>query len=492
MRSEEEVRIKERRRQQAIEDRKKIWESRAAPTEGITVQFRFPDGSIIRHIFHSTEKVKDMYNAAGMHDSATCQLTLQIPSTGVVLEETEEVDLSDLNLQRSTINVSWLEENNPPPAIVENLLLRPPPSRSPTPPPRSPTPPPRSPTPPPRSPTPPPFVGEQRRVEIHRSNVFTDMVDVFSNSDVMNQQLSFDFINASGVAEKGVGLGLSREAYTAFWVEFEEYCDGEEERIPLVRAGMTCHHWQAIARILVKGYMDVGVLPLSLSKVFLISTLFGLEAVSQGLLLESLFSFVSEPERVLLKAALSWTQEEEDQDELMDILSRFGIRKIPNRENIRQLLLDAASKELIQKPAYIADAFREILSSYTNSFPSSVQLFLDALITIKPSTKRVVSLLRANPETVDQRTTFAYLKQFVRAMRPDMLEKFLRFVTGSSIICFEEIQVSFSDVHGLLRHPIARTCGPLLEIPSSYASYSELRSEFNAILNKDRIEFSII
>ena len=32
------------------------------------------------------------------------------------------------------------------------------------------------------------------------------------------------------------------------------------------------------------------------------------------------------------------------------------------------------------------------------------------------------------------------------------------------------------------RRPVAHTCGPLLELPSTYLSYPELRNEFDSIL----------
>ena len=45
---------------------------------------------------------------------------------------------------------------------------------------------------------------------------------------------------------------------------------------------------------------------------------------------------------------------------------------------------------------------------------------------------------------------------------------------------------------GLALRPIARTCGPVLELPSTYTNFVELREEFTNIMNKDKWEIDIV
>ncbi|GAA6091618.1 uncharacterized protein LOC113078290, partial [Tachysurus ichikawai] len=52
--------------------------------------------------------------------------------------------------------------------------------------------------------------------------------------------------------------------------------------------------------------------------------------------------------------------------------------------------------------------------------------------------------------------------------------------TGSDVICVEDIQVIFTPLEGLSRRPIAHTCGPTLELPSTYNSYPDLRAKMEA------------
>jgi len=58
-------------------------------------------------------------------------------------------------------------------------------------------------------------------------------------------------------------------------------------------------------------------------------------------------------------------------------------------------------------------------------------------------------------------------------------------MTGADIITVDKIDVSFVDISGIKRRPIFRTCGPTLELPSTYNSYNELVVEFSQILRSN-------
>lgn len=74
-----------------------------------------------------------------------------------------------------------------------------------------------------------------------------------------------------------------------------------------------------------------------------------------------------------------------------------------------------------------------------------------------------------------------------------ILGTFYSFLTGSSIILCKTITVTFTTVEGKSRRPIVHTCGPSLELPSTYQYYNELAEEFTALLNaKDSWSCNII
>ena len=63
------------------------------------------------------------------------------------------------------------------------------------------------------------------------------------------------------------------------------------------------------------------------------------------------------------------------------------------------------------------------------------------------------------------------------------LRKCLRYCTGSDVILVDKIAVEFVACSTIARRPIVRTCAPMMELPSSYASYCEFREEMQNIPN---------
>ena len=80
---------------------------------------------------------------------------------------------------------------------------------------------------------------------------------------------------------------------------------------------------------------------------------------------------------------------------------------------------------------------------------------------------------------------FYFLKKFVRSLNGPSLKIFLKFVTGSDALVTDHISVYFIATDGPARRPIAPTCGPTLEIPSTYQVCNEMVEEFNDILDID-------
>ena len=74
------------------------------------------------------------------------------------------------------------------------------------------------------------------------------------------------------------------------------------------------------------------------------------------------------------------------------------------------------------------------------------------------------------------------------------LNSFMRFVTGADldVLCVPQISVQFSALDGFARGSIANTCGSLLELPSTYNSYPELREEFSNILTETMSQNDIV
>lgn len=78
-----------------------------------------------------------------------------------------------------------------------------------------------------------------------------------------------------------------------------------------------------------------------LSQAFIASVLFGENSVHKETLLKSFQNYIAKDEDDVVAEALKGNL---DVNELIDVLDRFGCRKVPNQENARDLILEVAHK----------------------------------------------------------------------------------------------------------------------------------------------------
>ena len=109
----------------------------------------------------------------------------------------------------------------------------------------------------------------------------------------------------------------------------------------------------------------------------------------------------------------------------------------------------------------------------------------------RPTVKRVLDLIRAEPTSNSQRVVLSFLKRYIRGLDDEKLAKFLRYCTASTMICVESIKVSFTDLDGAARRPIAHTCGSVLELPTTYQSFPQFRQEMNNIFSSEYWDIDI-
>ena len=172
-----------------------------------------------------------------------------------------------------------------------------------------------------------------------------------------------------------------------------------------------------------------------------------------------------------------------DDEDLFDLLSSYNCHRQPTQESINTIFLELSHQELVQKPKYISLAWSAQLQALKefaefNDFNSICIMYERK----KPTSKRVIKLLHAEPSSDAERASIDYLKRFVKSLDDSKLAGLLQFITGSNIITVERIKVAFTDSVGAGRCIVAHTCGPLLELISTYQTYNELSVEFSKTL----------
>ena len=283
------------------------------------------------------------------------------------------------------------------------------------------------------------------------------MIEVFKDRSVMEARLKVTMINAHGQEEAGSDEnGVFRDALSAFYSAFENSCTvGEDERIPVIRHDYQYPEWEAIARILVKGFYQLNFFPAKLNQAFIIATLFGENEVSQDVLLNSFLSYLSRDERALVENALRHSLNDEQSEEWLDFLDRFGCKQEPTPEQIRDTILEIAHKEQIQAGQYIIDCRHEPCRSLKTVI-FNVSELVNVLSRAIPTNKKVIDLLEVIPEPQNngQRESNSYFKRYLRGLDTERLMKVLRFLTGATVICVDKIKVTFTSLDGFERRPI--------------------------------------
>ena len=212
------------------------------------------------------------------------------------------------------------------------------------------------------------------------------------------------------------------------------------------------------------------------------------------MLLEAFKMYVSEDEREVISGCLEDSAKVIDNSELLEALSSYKCYRVPAQENFPDIVTQLAHQEIIQRPRYVAECWNPVLqhlqadTKFQNT--ANIHTFYQEK---KPTAKKVIKMLQAAPDNDAQRITLEHLTRFIKSLGGNVAA-FLQFTTGASVILDgQKIKVSFTELNGLARRPVAHTCGPLLELPSTYQCYNELVEEFSAILrDKSAWEFNIV
>ena len=332
------------------------------------------------------------------------------------------------------------------------------------------------------------------KIILYRAFLKDNLIEVFKDPEILQVNLDVTLIGDNGKEEEGKGAGVFRDTLSSFWSQFfNSLTVGTQEKVPAIRHDYQRAEWEAIARILMYGYIKERYFPLALSRAFNALCLFGEESVRSDFLLSSFKLYISEDERQTLQKCLE-EKIEDEYDDVLDFLSNYKCYRSPTQQNILQIVSELAHQEIIQKPRYVMNCWAPILKPMISLPDFQSVVTLENLYDIKrPTAKKILKLIKSEPATDQERQCLDHLKKYIRSLQGKSLSLFLQFITGSDIISCDTIEVALSALDGASRRPVAHTCGPLLEIPLSYQSYNELSEEFSELLqHKEAWHFNIV
>lgn len=324
---------------------------------------------------------------------------------------------------------------------------------------------------------------------IRRGFALEDMLEAFEHDPSLGQtdiSLQIQRLLPTGEIEPASDLGgVLKDTLTEFWSNLYERCTiGAKVKVPFLRHDFGNSKWDAIGRILIVGYKVVNYFPALFSPTFIRQIVSGSPDTSfhdEDEVIADYLDFISPTEGSAIKEALH-DFEKADMNELMDIFDEHKARRQPNPQNLRKTVLELAVKELIQEPMFVIDTWRRHFHKLAFKV-CDIKSMYDKFI---PTPRSVIHLLEFPINMSEgQKQVSKFLKKFLLEIELAMLFKFLRFVTGSDVITTTTIAVEFNKLSGLASRPIGHTCSCSLEIPESYDSYPDFRSQFTGVLTSN-------
>ena len=88
-------------------------------------------------------------------------------------------------------------------------------------------------------------------VTIHRLHIKGELLQIFSQPDILDYDVRFIVLDLRGDKESGKRAGVTRDVLCLFWEDFlMSSTIGYDEVVPSVRHDMTKYCWEAVGRIL--------------------------------------------------------------------------------------------------------------------------------------------------------------------------------------------------------------------------------------------------
>lgn len=332
-------------------------------------------------------------------------------------------------------------------------------------------------------------------VSFRRSHIVDDVLNVYSDIDVLRFHLHVKLVGEAG-SDWG---GISRDIFTTFWnTAIERYFRGHSVYVPyLSLVNMRTdseNYFVNLGRILTHSTAVLGFLPVEISKCSLMVMIYNTTDVDDDALIDDFLLYVDVQESKLIKAALENFSELSDEQisEIQELFLRFDMGCLLKQESFRDHLLKVARNELCIKPRYLCEKMRQgIPDDHFDRFWSRLTIdHIDLLHDrLKPTPENVLRVIKPTVAFGDltrrRRRVYEFFQEYIGNLTGDNLQHLLHLITGQSCVPKTNITVDFSDLEGVQRRPLFHTCSYMVELPDSYSKYQDFENEMNAVLQNE-------
>lgn len=319
-------------------------------------------------------------------------------------------------------------------------------------------------------------------VNVSRHNCFKELLELYQDNRICQSKLYLHF-----KGEEAVGHGVSRDVFALFWEEFvTNYCEGVSQFTFTISPNISPHDYVTLGCILTHQFILTGTLPLQLSEALIQQAVVG--KVSDDCLLESFMMLMHEKEREIVREALLGESETFPKKDIIDILSDYNTGTVPKPENIRQILLQVSTTELVAKPFMCILKLREGMGSFWDGV--SAEEIHALYMCCTPTPNNVIRSLFFKTSNQQEEKIARWLVRYVKSQDHKSLGRFIRFCTGSDLVYpgkFVKVQIATEPMSDLAIRPQAQACFNIITLSKNYRSYAHFLSNIDFYMHNPQM-----
>ena len=307
--------------------------------------------------------------------------------------------------------------------------------------------------------------------EITRGNTYSEMIKIYQQRRVLTHRIALRF-----KGESGVGDGITRDGYSAFFEELYTKMDGYDEKVFLNEDE---DESEIIGKIINHAFIQYNIFPPLISKTTLKYHIFG-EATDEDLL-NSFLKFVSPNDAENINC-LKKNKIQEKQP-LYDIFFDYGIHAEPTATKIDSLCVKAAKEALIKNGYFTFKCIAKGMGSFWGKLSGDCLNYIFSFST--PTAERLIDLISPEEQSQKEGRLTGWFYRYIRNCNQCKLMTLLRFITGSTCLSLGSIKLQYVNQNPPHLRPISQTCFKILNLPRQYTCFTHLSHNLDIFLKAD-------
>ena len=316
-----------------------------------------------------------------------------------------------------------------------------------------------------------------KTISVDRHSVFEDLMKLYSRKrDLLNHKMTVQFEN-----EYAYGDGVAREAFSLFIDQLLlKSFEGTAQFVPIIQPEFSDEEYEIVGKILYHFFINYAVFPIQICRASLEYVFVG--TCSKSVLLDSFFGYCSKSQALVLHDALN--NGSFVRDDLISILGSYGIRTLPTKENVCELICKAAKNELITKPWPALSGIKIGFKGFFDDLSgNSISSLYEVALPDPKKVLRYINFPEFPADKLDEKAC-SFLHRFIEEADPSTLKDFLQFVSGSSFILPGlQIGVSSQSMNEIEARPISKVCIKALIIPRNIHTYHAFKTNMSYYLS---------